>query len=138
MVEKKRKRKREAENAKYDEHLRTCRLLARCVEIINMVAPTDFIHLDCAKMQKEKCLTFVISNADLFSAMLKPRYHANALIYLIPNGDFIGRAEENAIVKEIIFKRSRLPQQKKTRQKAFLLIKRKQNVIDKRNSYIVF
>ena len=63
-----------------------------------MVAPTDFARLDCVKMQKEKCITFVISDADFSSAMLKPRYHANVVMYLISNGVFIGKAEENAIV----------------------------------------
>ena len=97
LAEKKRKRRRQAENAKSDENFKTSWLLARCAEIIKMVAPTDFAHLDCVKMQKEKCITLVISDAEFSSAMLKPRYHANVLIYLISNGVFIFRSKENVI-----------------------------------------
>ncbi len=51
-------------------------------------------------MQKEKCITLVISEADFASAMLqlKPRYHLNALTYLISNGVFCGAAKEDALV----------------------------------------
>ena len=45
-----------------------------------MVAPTDFIHLDCVKMQIEKYSTFVISDAGFSSAMFKAKYQANALM----------------------------------------------------------
>ena len=86
---------RQAENAKADENIKTSRLLARCAEIIKRVAAVDFTHLDCVQMQKEKCITLVISDADFASVMpqLKPRYHLNALIYLISNGVFLGNAK---------------------------------------------
>ena len=98
MAEKNRKRRRQAENAKADENIKTSRLLARCAEVIKMVASSDFTHLDCVQMQKEKCITLVISDVDFASAMpeLKPRYHLNALIYLISNGVFLGNAKEDA------------------------------------------
>ena len=100
MAEKNRKRRRQAENAKADENIKTSRLLARCAEVIKMVAPADFAHLDCIKMQKEKCINLVITDADFASAMpeLKPRYHLNALTYLISNGVLLGTAKEDALV----------------------------------------
>ena len=100
MAEKNRKRRRQAENAKADENIKTSRRLARCAEVIKVVAPADFAHLDCVQMQKEKCITLVISEADFASAMpqLKPRYHLNALTYVISNGVFCGAAKEDALV----------------------------------------
>ena len=93
----KKKQRRQAESAKSDKNLKTSQLLATCAEITKMASPTHFAHLDCVKMQKEKCITLVLSEAEFSSAMLKPRYHTNALMYLISNGVFIGRAKENVI-----------------------------------------
>ena len=122
LAVKKRKR-RQAENAKSDENLKTSRLLARCAEIIKMAAPTDFAHLDCVKMQKEKCITLVISAADFPSAMIKPRYYANALMYLISNGVFIGRAKDNAIEARDAIQKKQIATAEVKKTKTFLLFK---------------
>ena len=44
------------------------KLAASMIEIIKKFAPTDFAHLHCVKIQKEKCITLVISNADFYYA----------------------------------------------------------------------
>ena len=100
MAGKNRKRRRQAGNAKADENIKTSSLLLRCAEVVKMVAPADFTHLDCVNMQKEKCINLVISDADFASGMpdLKPRYHLNALTYLISNGVLLGTAKEDALV----------------------------------------
>ena len=132
LAEKKRKRRRQAENAKSDENFKTSRLLARSAEIIKMVAPTDFAHLHYVKMQKEKCITLFISEAEFSSAMLKPRYHANALMYLISSGVFIDRAKENAIASRDAIQKKQIATAEGYKTKISLLIKRKQNLTDKK------
>ena len=96
-----------------------------------MVAPTDFAHLYYVKMQKEKCITLVISDAECSSAMLKPMYHANALMYLISNGVLIGRAKENAIEARDDIQKKQITTAEGNKTKTFLLFKTTQNVKDK-------